>query len=313
MVLLALYLRAASDASPAGMLLAFGPRWWLVFPWLLLAPLAMIGGLWTALAAVFGTAVTLLGIADFELPPWGAPHTARPAFRLVTYNTDRSALLAAELRVDLTAWDADIVLLQDCKTIVADSLRAIAPRGLSITAEFCLASRFPLVGVDSIVSRVRAGTAVVGRFGNIVRYRLQIPGGELPVYSVHLESPRSALWAARQLDFARLQTSLIVRAADSEHATKFVARNDSAYVVAGDFNLPYGSAILRRDWGDLINAFAARGTGFGHTMWSGRYAVRIDHALTPPTLVPTAVRVERGHPSEHQPLIVDYGWRDRAR
>jgi endonuclease/exonuclease/phosphatase family metal-dependent hydrolase len=309
MIVLWLYFRTSADASPIGMLLAFGPRWWLILPWLVLVPVAFFARLPGILAATIGLAVTLFGVCGFEIPAWRSPATARPAFRLVTYNTDRSALLASELRADLAAWDADIVLLQDCKTVVADSLRAIAPRGLFVSSEFCMASRFKLVGVDSAPPRVRTGTDVVGRFGNILRYRLQIPGGELPVYSVHLESPRTALWAARNLEFSRLETSIVVRGADSEHATQFVARNDSAFVVAGDFNLPYGSAILERDWGDLTNAFADRGVGFGYTMWSGRYAVRIDHVLTPSTLAPTAIRVERGHPSEHQPVIVDMAWR----
>jgi endonuclease/exonuclease/phosphatase (EEP) superfamily protein YafD len=78
--------------------------------------------------------------------------------------------------------------------------------------------------------------------------------------------------------------------------------------VAGDFNLPPESHVLRRDWGDLRNAFSDAGWGFGYTMFSGPFAVRIDHILHTADLRAVRARVERGFPSEHQPLIADLAW-----
>jgi endonuclease/exonuclease/phosphatase (EEP) superfamily protein YafD len=80
------------------------------------------------------------------------------------------------------------------------------------------------------------------------------------------------------------------------------------YVVAGDFNLPQGSGILRQDWGALENAFSARGWGIGYTMYAGKFAVRIDHVLVSPMLMTERVVLARGFPSEHQPVLADIAW-----
>lgn len=309
-ILLAVVFQFDADNSRLGMLLAFAPRSWILIPWALLLTAALLLGVPTLLTAIVGASVAAIFVSGFELPRWRTPDVSGRALRIVTYNTDRSALLATTLRRDLAEWGADVVLLQDCKTIVADSLRVRAPVSLHITPEFCFASRYPLRRVDTLHTAVRTGTGTVGRFGNVLRYEVELPTGALlPIYSLHLESPRNALWAARNLDFSQLTTSMMVRGADSRRATQFVSRADSAFVVAGDFNLPYGSLILKRDWGDLTNAFAEVGWGFGNTMRAGRFQVRIDHVLTPPTLVPMAVKVLSGYPSEHQPVVVDLAWR----
>lgn len=313
-LLLALVLRFDADGSPFGMLLAFAPRAWILAPWVLLLPASLFLGVATVGVAVLGAGMAFFMVAGFEVPSWPAPAVANRALRIVTYNTDRSAEVALRLRQDMALWGADVVLLQDCKTVTADSLRAIAPTGLHVSPQFCLASRYPLQRVDTLKTTVRTGTATVGRYGNVLRYDIAFPWGVLPVYNVHLESPRTALGAARQrMDLSHLTTSLVVRASDSQRASRFIRRSDSAYVVAGDFNLPFESVILRRDWGDLTNAFAAVGWGFGYTMRAGFYRVRIDHVLTPPTLVPVAAQVLSGYPSEHQPVVVDLAWRASLR
>ena len=248
-ILLAAIMQFDADDSRLGMLLAFGPRYWILAPWTLLLVTALFLGLPTLLAGVVGASLATFAVAGFELPRWRTPEVTGRALRIVTYNTDRSAILATTLRRDLAVWEADVVLLQDCKTVVAESLRAIAPIGIHITPAFCFASRYPLRRVDAPQMPARAGTRTGERPGNIRRYDVELPTGVLPVYSLHLESPRNALWAARHLDFHQLTTSMAVRAADSRRARQFVARADSAFVVAGDFNLPYGSLILKRDWG----------------------------------------------------------------
>jgi vancomycin resistance protein VanJ len=311
MLLLALFLAARADASPAGMLLAFGPRWWSVLPWALLLPASFAAGRRTVAVALAGTVITALGVAHVELPARGPTGAARD-IRLVTYNTDISASLADRLRQDIAAWDADIIVLQDCKTIVADSLRAIV-RGAVMHGRFCFASRWPLVRLTDFAELSRTGDPRLAPYRDGVRFLVRTPYGELPVYSLHLPSPRHALAAARWLEpralVPRLRESLRERGHASAAVSSVVPRTAGAFIVAGDFNLPYGSAILRRDWGDLTNAFAHAGTGFGHTMQAGIFPVRIDHVLVPSSLVPVGARVLSGYPSEHQPVVVDLSWR----
>ena len=309
-------LAAINDAGPVGMLLGFAPRWWATLPWLVLVPAALRLGRGTTAVALAGALVTLLGVAQFTWPsrlsalPVGAP--TRGDIRVVTYNTDISASLADRLRRDVQAWDADIILLQDCKTVVADSLRAIFGVA-AVNDRFCIASRWPMLGLDDAASLATPSDPRLPPSLFAVRVRVQTPYGIIPVYSVHLPSPREALAAARWPDPAnllpKLRRSLADRGAASAAVSAIVSRKDPRFIVAGDFNLPYGSALLQRDWGDLTNAFAHTGFGFGHTMQAGIFPVRIDHLFVPERLEPVGARVLSGYPSEHQPLVVDLEWK----
>ncbi len=304
-----MYLQLQADRTPLGMLLLFAPLWWLSFPWILLVPLAFAKSWRVGSVALLGAVVTLFGVSRFEVPEVFSPDADKRALRIVSYNTDRSARLADRVRSDIAAWDADVVLFQDCKTIVSDSLRAITTLTVHVTPEFCFATRLPVEQVDSLRTVLRPGTQGVGRFGRAMRYVVKTNGGSLPIYSVHLESPRDALSAALHLNFTLLQNSVNWRTMDSRLTSNWISRADSAFVVAGDFNLPAGSRVLNDDWGDLVSALSARHLGFGHTMIAGKHRVRIDHVFAPPTLVPEVVRLYRGFPSEHQPILVDYAWR----
>jgi vancomycin resistance protein VanJ len=299
------YVELAADRSALGMLLLFAPRWWLVFPWLVMLPAALWCRWPTRGLALAGALATVFGVAHFELPRWESGPPSSLTLRLVTYNTDRSQTLSLHLRNELARWNADVVVLQDCKTVTGDSLRAIATH-VHITPEFCFASRWPIERVEPYVTTVRSGTAAIGRFGNATRYVVQHSSGSIDVYTLHLESPRRALWAARNLDFSQLEESILVRGADSQRISAWVRRSRDPLIVAGDFNLPTGSRILERDWGDLRNAFSEAGTGFGFTMFAGTHRVRIDHALTNDRLRARGIAIERGFPSEHQPVVVDF-------
>ena len=309
-------LTAFNDAGPVGMLLGFAPRWWATLPWLVLVPAALRLGRGTTLIALAGALITLVGVAQFAWPsrlaalPVRAP--TRGDIRVVTYNTDVSASLADRLRQDVQAWDADIILLQDCKTVVADSLRAIFGVA-AVMDRFCIASRWPMLGLDDAASLATPPDPRLPPSLFAVRVRVKTPYGTIPVYSVHLPSPRDALGAARWPDPAnllpKLRRSLADRGDASAAVSAIVSRKDPRFIVAGDFNLPYGSALLQRDWGDLTNAFARAGFGFGHTMQAGIFPVRIDHLFVPEQLEPVGARVLSGYPSEHQPLVVDLVWK----
>lgn len=152
-----LYIDAYGDVSGLGMLL-FGPRWWFMLPWALLVPTTLLAPRKRMVfVALVGVLVTLFGVMEFDVPSPFREHASRRALRLVTYNTDRSAELALRIRDDLARWRADIVVMQDCKTIVADSLRAIDGVRVHVTPEFCMVSRVPVESVELMPSTVRQG------------------------------------------------------------------------------------------------------------------------------------------------------------
>ncbi len=297
-----LYLKG--DRSGAGMLLLFGPRWVLLLPWALLLPMALATSRRIAITALAGLIVTAFGVVLVEVPSLPVRGSTR-LLRVVTYNTDLSRTLADSLDAALVTWDADIVLLQDCRGVTADALQAIARRDaqyhVSVYDRFCMITRLPLDAVEPYPAPPGRGLVPA------VRYRVRANGQPLAVISVHLASPRQELSAARHGDPSRLGNSIRLRASQSALLSRWVRGSGPDYVVAGDFNIPAGSGILRDDWSEFRNAFGERGWGIGNTMFAGFYEVRIDHVFTTPTLHPLAIRIFEGYPTEHQPVWADIG------
>lgn len=313
MTAVALYIRVRGDVDPLGMLMLFAPREYLILPWIGLLLLALVSGrrrvARLVTLTVVGALCTSLFVAGYELPRLYTPSGQRRAMRIVTYNADRMSSLAFHMRDELEKWDADVVLLQGCATALAATLNDLPGVAVHTTNEYCLVTRGKLEAVDTMPRTRRGGALGYADVGNVLRYQVHVAGVSIPVYSVHFDSPRDALGDARRREFSRLAPNIYSRRLQSEAITNWVTRSDSAFVVAGDFNTPFGSAILRQDWGDLTNAFSAAGTGFGYTMEAGVYSVRIDHVLVTPTFVVQGVKVLSGYPSEHQPVIVDLAWR----
>lgn len=295
------------DRGAIGTLAMFAPRHLTPLPWVPVILLALFTSWRLALLAVAGALATLVGVAGFELSRPALGGSAPPALRVVSYNTDARSELAARLAGDVRAWDADVIAMIDCTRPVIEAALRVPGYTLTRAPFACLLARFPVVRHIAMppVVGARMREAGASRGGRVHRFDLDVRGEQLSVYVVHLESPRSALWAARNFDLSQLASNVEFRSFDSNLASRVVDRSSPRLIVLGDFNLAIESAIYRRDWGDLTNAFSAAGTGFGHTMFAGWHRVRIDHVLTGPAWRPVRARVVRGYPSEHQPVIVD--------
>jgi endonuclease/exonuclease/phosphatase (EEP) superfamily protein YafD len=304
MLAFAVAVAIVGDRNAIGMLLLFGPRWLLVFPWLLLVPLAWLRSRAVLFTAVAGAMVTLFGVSGFEVPSpraiWNTG-AAGKALRIVSYNTDRSEALASRIAVDMVSWNADVIVMQDCAADVAAAMRAATeavPYEVFRDSEFCVATRLPVLG-----PAVLSGSRAEGRAVTLV---VEWQGTPIMVGTVHLPSPRNALWAARQGSAELLDGSVQQRAAASGAlAGWFAEAARGPLIVAGDFNLPVESHALRRDWSWLRNAFSEAGWGFGHTMFAGRHRVRIDHVLVSAAFRVRGARVLSGYPSEHQPVVAE--------
>jgi vancomycin resistance protein VanJ len=293
------------DRSAIGTLAMFAPRHFTPLPWLPVIALALFASWRLALLAVAGLLVALFGVSGFVAPRFGNAESA--TLRVVSYNTDARSELANRLAADVLAWDADVIAMIDCTRPVTQAASQIPGYTLTIAPFACLLTRYPVVRhvyMPPVVGRQlqRAGAS---RGGRVHRVDLDVHGEEVSVYVVHLETPRSALWAARNLDLSQLAFNADLRSADSNLASSVVDRASPNLLVLGDFNLTVESAIYRRDWGDLTNAFSSTGGGFGHTMFAGWHRVRIDHVLAGPAWRPVRTRLLRGYPSEHQPVVVE--------
>jgi len=306
------------DRSALGTLALFAPRHLTLWPWALLVPLALTVSRRLLAAAMLGVCITIFGVSGFQLPSVAsvASRFSRSAkgetgLRVVFYNTDASRTLGNRVRTDVEAWDADVAALVDCRADVQDALRTVPNTALIVTPFLCLLTRHPVVSHEplpiALLSPERALSP--GRSNRVHRFDLDVHGRRVTLYVLHVSSPRDALWAARNFDFSRLNANSELRAFDSHLASQWVDRASAGLIVVGDFNLTIESAIYRRDWRDLTNAFSDIGFGFGRTMFAGWHRVRIDHVLTGPALSAERVRVLRGYPSEHQPVVADLVWR----
>ncbi len=310
MVISALIVHLYGDATPLGTLALFAPRHLMLWPWALLVPLSWLASRWIGGTALVGLIVTLFGVATWKLP-LPRPDSSPTDLRVVLYNTDGSATLGGRISTDIDAWDADLAALIDCRSDVADVMRARRDYTFVRTHFACVISRYPVVASKQmppgpIDASRRPGA---GRAGRVHRLTLNVKGKLVTVYILHLESPRTALSLARYGDLSGMSSNTGYRSIDSFVASRWVDRSAPGLLVMGDFNLTVESTLYERDWGDLTNAFSAVGSGFGHTMFAGWHRVRIDHVMTGGGLEATTVRVGRGYPSEHQPVRVMVRWR----
>ena len=150
---------------------------------------------------------------------------------------------------------------------------------------FLLASRYPL------------GPATVSSIDGLpflVRTTLRIPGQTIPLWVVHTTAPVNPGWHMWYEELQRVDQLLI-------------ARRPGPLLMVGDFNATWGNrwfrAILNTG---LSDAAAARGEPLDMT-WSQMFFVlppliRVDHVLTTPDVVVTAIHSGPGPGSDHRDL-----------
>ena len=76
-------------------------------------------------------------------------------------------------------------------------------------------------------------------------------------------------------------------------------------VIAGDFNTPVESAILKRYLGAFSNAFSEAGWGIGNTHFTRRTGVRIDHILASTHWVCRGCKVLSSVGADHRPVLAE--------
>jgi endonuclease/exonuclease/phosphatase (EEP) superfamily protein YafD len=284
-------------------LVLFGPRWVWALPLAVLAPAAALSSprsLWVLLNA----AVVVLGpVMGFRVP-WGLPlgnGVGGVSVRVVTCNGQGSRIRGDELIALVDQLRADVLVLQEIDRLPGDpgfwrGWHTRDGRGV------CLASRFPIRDVEEL------GGDALGGDGEVVRYGLETRAGMIDLFGLHLETPREGLEAVmigRWKGIPDLEANLRLRSAESESASRWVARSSRPFLVAGDFNLPVDSRIYDRSWSWLGNAFSEAGWGFGATKFTRWHGVRIDHVLGGPGWACRSCWVGPDVGSDHRPVIAD--------
>jgi endonuclease/exonuclease/phosphatase (EEP) superfamily protein YafD len=306
-VALTIWLHAAADRSWLATILLFGPRWLCALPLLVLVPLA--AWLWPRLLVVLAATglVILVPLLGFRLHLSSAGQPAR--LRVMTCNVNRFNYSGQAMRSLIATERPDLVALQE----VVGRPPAIWPRGWHVVQndEYVVASRFPVVEREHTYRLVHPGKIAA------LRYTIDTPDGEVQLFNLHLPTPREGLEAVldrRKLidskKIPQLEASLEMRRRDSQKVSDWIASFPGPKIVVGDFNTPVESALFRRYWLGLSNAFSTAGFGFGFTKitekhgWS--YGARIDHVLYSPPWNCTRAWVAGDVGSDHLPLLANF-------
>jgi vancomycin resistance protein VanJ len=293
---------------PANLVL-FGPRWLGAIPLLVFVPgvlLARRKGLLVPLG--LAAVVIVFPVMGFCVP-WGtlvAPTPAGPRLRVLTCNMHGSDVVDAHALEDLIlASGADIVALQEWPEAKASPLGDWPGWQRHISPRLFLASQFP------IRQATRLGSDSYGPKGLVTHYELETSAGLLHFFSLHLASPRDALYQAvhdNPKGAAEVSTNSTRRWQQSEFIASHARRLQGPVLLAGDFNTPPESAIFAEVWGNHTDTFATAGWGWGYTFAGGRTLVRIDHILAGAGWHCTHCWVGPNVGSPHRPVIAELVW-----
>lgn len=303
-----------------------GPWWlelsrYLPYPALLLpAGVAVLLSWRLGRGWVVVSAATLALVATLTMGlEWHGPDRGSGHVRLMTYNIKAFKAAQrpggfAELAQEVLRQAPDILVMQDAGGLLGPPGQGAYPVGpvfglpeVYASGQYVVASRFPL-------RDCRRGR--VGEHRDEVRYvhcLVDVRGTELDLVTVHFESPRNGLNAARNegLDgIGEWRRNYEERLAQSRALAHDLAGSRRPLVVAGDLNAPELSPVVRTLLGiGLRDAYASAGRGYGysygHALRVGFSFLRIDHILVSPELGVTRCYPGNPQASEHRPVIAD--------
>jgi endonuclease/exonuclease/phosphatase (EEP) superfamily protein YafD len=288
--------------------IAFAPRWIWALPLLGLLPASAMLGRRHLAPLVASIPILLFAVLDLRLGLGAGAVNGGPRLKVVTYNVGgvRSREMLVRMLQDT---GADIVGMPECQ--IHQRGPSIAGFTLRRDGGTCLLSRYPIRTVDV---RDPHDVWAKGGSGVILRYEIDTPGGLVNLLLVHLETVRSGLEVlphALRSGRRAMIANLAQRNWESDLARTWLRRSGQPLIVLGDFNLPVESAIYRRHWGDLDNAFSRCGRGFGaskHTSWHG---IRIDHVLYDAGFVCLSATVGTAVGGDHSPIVTELGFTPR--
>jgi vancomycin resistance protein VanJ len=262
---------------------------------------------WSASALAVGVAA-FAGCLGYVIP-WGVMLSGggrdRPTLRLLTCNVQYKDLDAKALADLVREERPDVVLLQECDL---DDPREVLGGGdwhVRSEGEFCVASRYPIVGYEVLGPPDKAYRRIA------VRVKVLWRGMAVSVVAAHLMSPRKGLEEVIRSSFrspGTFREVLAVQRLESGLLRRWVGNGDEPTLVAGDFNLTVEHPLYRHDWSDFTNAFSRAGWGLGHTMFTRHIGLRIDHVVCGWGWRPTGSRVGPEVGSAHRPVVAELAW-----
>lgn len=291
--------------------LMFGPRW----IWALPAVPLLVLALWRRSKLGIVAPLLALGLVLWPIMGWhwrfDSSTGAAADLRIVTFNignsyrADENKVDAPLLRRLFDITRTDLMFLQEC-SLDKDALFAQFPDKEIFSADgSCIVSNFQIL---QETARNPEDVRAMGGSGMAQRFDIATPRGVVSVVNLHLETVRGGMERVVARSFsaaAAMDSNATVRRLESAIAAGWAAGAKVPLLVVGDFNMPVESAIYRRYWSVLGNAFDDCGAGYGYTKFEKRYGIRIDHVLYDRRWACVRAIVDDSVGGDHRPLIVD--------
>ena len=271
---------------------------------------------WTLPVAV---ALLLFPLLGLSLSTGGGHDDGRPRWRVLSFNVNSGHGGQELIEQEISRHAPDLVLLQESdfgREKLLELLKEKYPF-VVVSTQFVTASRHPIVETTE-PDRLPYGDKL--RSPRFVRHVVESPLGRVVVYNVHPLSPRESLAAVRgqglreELRSGRLlsganrrvvEDNVGLRRLQVEAIGRAVRAETLPVVVGGDTNLPHGSALFARNWGQLRDGFAEAGNGFGFTFPNRLAFLRLDRILATETLDFVSFEVDCGQVSDHRCVVAE--------
>lgn len=251
-------------------LLLYAPAQMLLVPLLLLTPLCLLFRPRLCRWHLACVLVLAFGYMTFRWSFW--PARSERQITVVTFNYGESS--RPQFAAFIEREKPDFILLQDARNRGPEFAAKMPGKFVAGHGEFVLVSRYPIAKSEKLAEPNWNGQSVAARFEVLVN------GRPLVLYGVHLPTPRQEL--VRFLGLRRILGDLVGRkrrepgfgnyrewlAQRMKLASSLanVFRDEAQpFIVAGDFNTPDHGSIYHRFAGEMTDAFAAEGRGWGLT------------------------------------------------
>ena len=316
---------AATVALAGAQQLGTDGPWWLELSRYLSYPLLLV----PAFAALFlswrlgrfwvvASVVAIIVFATVAMGFVWHPGRREGNLRLMTYNVKAgNAWLrpggVEALAREVARYGPDVVVMQDAHPLLrgrpseAEKAPLFGLPEIHVAGQYIIASRLPLRDCSEGV--LETGGEPLA----FARCTLDSKGGAVEVMTVHFESPRSGLNAARHEGFdgiVQWQQNHESRLAQARALARALEHGKRPLILAGDLNAPESSAVIQSLLAvGLRDAFSSAGRGYGysygHTLRPAFSFLRIDHILVSPQIGVSDCFVGEKEASDHRPVIAD--------
>jgi endonuclease/exonuclease/phosphatase (EEP) superfamily protein YafD len=302
-------------------LILYAPAPGLLLPLLVLSPLSLLLRprllAWHTLFAIIVFFIYMgFHWAFFRPKPTASTVTA------VTFNFGDSS--RTQFLEFLVREKPDLIVLQDARGRSVDLAQKIPGMQTSELGQFVLLSRFPIRSGKLVDSALAEGRPIAAR------WEVTIQDRDVAVYSVHLPTPRRELsqflgkrrvlanligYGKRQAGFGDYREWIHDRIELARSLVKVFAAEQKPMIVGGDFNTPDHGYIYHLFAGQMTDAFANTGRGWGFTFPGSKKRslsslagpwLRLDYFFTGHGWKAIECRPEPGVKSQHKAVLARF-------